>query len=215
MTKKNKPRTNAQKPEAMNPEATQLETQASFYDVYVEANGQPPQDQATLDLIQGADICLERMITAQKDAVYYYQCWQREKKDGDQMEEMIKMMSKNVQMMQNNILEAQEVNQKLYTSNVELGKQNEDFLKERNDVIRKYNLYIQFQKMIPEEELKAWTQKLPENSKSKFHFNAKDYEMTSEVLESGNVKYVISKIKKELPSGKEVELVDVIDKEKH
>ena len=117
--------------------------------------------------------------------------------------------------MQNNILEAQEVNQKLYTSNVELGKQNEDFLKERNDVIRKYNLYIQFQKMIPEEELKAWTQKLPENSKNKFHFNAKDYEMTSEVLESGKVKYVISKIKKELPSGKEVELVDVIDKEKH
>ena len=81
MTKKNKPRTNAQKPEAMNPEATQLETQTSFYDVYVEANGQPPQDQATLDLIQGADICLGRMITAQKDAVYYYQCWQREKND--------------------------------------------------------------------------------------------------------------------------------------
>jgi hypothetical protein len=210
MTKKNKPRTNKQKQET-----TQPETPTSFYDVYVEANGKPPEDQATIDLIKGADICLERMITAQKDAVYYYQCWQREKKDGDQMEEMIKMMSKNVQMMQNNILEAQEVNQKLYTSNVELGKQNEDFLKERNDVIRKYNLYIQFQKMIPEEELKAWTQKLPENSKNKFHFNAKDYEMTSEVLESGNVKYVISKIKKELPSGKEVELVDVIDKEKH
>jgi len=210
MTKKNKPRTNKQKQET-----TQPETPTSFYDVYVEANGKPPEDQATIDLIKGADICLERMITAQKDAVYYYQCWQREKKDADQMEEMTKMMSKNVQMMQNNILEAQEVNQKLYTSNVELGKQNEDFLKERNDVIRKYNLYIQFQKMIPEEELKAWTQKLPENSKNKFHFNAKDYEMTSEVLESGKVKYVISKIKKELPSGKEVELVDVIDKEKH
>ena len=210
MTKKNKPRTNKQKQET-----TQPETPTSFYDVYVEANGKPPEDQATIDLIKGADICLERMITAQKDAVYYYQCWQREKKDADQMEEMTKMMSKNVQMMQNNILEAQEVNQKLYTSNVELGKQNEDFLKERNDVIRKYNLYIQFQKLIPEEELKAWTQKLPENSKNKFHFNAKDYEMTSEVLESGNVKYVISKIKKELPSGKEVELVDVIDKEKH
>jgi len=210
MTKKNKPRTNKQKQET-----TQPETPTSFYDVYVEANGKPPEDQATIDLIKGADICLERMITAQKDAVYYYQCWQREKKDADQMEEMTKMMSKNVQMMQNNILEAQEVNQKLYTSNVELGKQNEDFLKERNDVIRKYNLYIQFQKLIPEEELKAWTQKLPENSKNKFHFNAKDYEMTSEVLESGKVKYVISKIKKELPSGKEVELVDVIDKEKH
>ena len=210
MTKKNKPRTNKQKQET-----TQPETPTSFYDVYVEANGKPPEDQATIDLIKGADICLERMITAQKDAVYYYQCWQREKKDGDRMEEMIKMMSKNVQMMQNNVLEAQEVNQKLYKTNVELGKQNEDFLKERNDVIRKYNLYIQFQKLIPEEELKAWTQKLPENSKNKFHFNAKDYEMTSEVLESGNVKYVISKIKKELPSGKEVELVDVIDKEKH
>lgn len=209
MTKKKKSRAKNQKPEAAKPE-----TPTSFYDVYVEANGHPPEDQATIDLIKGADICIERMITAQKDAVYYYQCWQREKKDADQMEGMTKMMVQNVQMMQNNILEAQETNQTLYKNNQELVKQNEEFLKDRNDVIRKYNLYIEFQKMIPEEELKAWNKKLPENNK-KFHFNAKDYEMTSEVMESGKVKYVISKIKKELPSGKEVELVDVIEKEKH
>jgi len=207
MTKKNKPRTNAQKPEAMNPEATQQEQMTQ------ERISSPlPLDKPAIvvirELIARLNYSIEQNLKWQK-------AYDREKADADQMEEMVKMMSKNVQMMQNNVLEAQEVNQKLYKTNVELGKQNEDFLKERNDVIRKYNLYIQFQKMIPEEELKAWTQKLPENSKNKFHFNAKDYEMTSEVLESGNVKYVISKIKKELPSGKEVELVDVIDKEKH
>jgi hypothetical protein len=207
MTKKNKPRTNAQKPEAMNPEATQQEPMTQ------ERISSPlPLDKPAIvvirELIARLNYSIEQNLKWQK-------AYDREKADADQMEEMVKMMSKNVQMMQNNVLEAQEVNQKLYKTNVELGKQNEDFLKERNDVIRKYNLYIQFQKMIPEEELKAWTQKLPENSKNKFHFNAKDYEMTSEVLESGNVKYVISKIKKELPSGKEVELVDVIDKEKH
>ena len=207
MTKKNKPRTNDQKPEAMNPEATQQEPMTQ------ERISSPlPLDKPAIvvirELIARLNYSIEQNLKWQK-------AYDRQKADADQMEEMVKMMSKNVQMMQNNILEAQEVNQKLYKSNVELGKQNEDFLKERNDVIRKYNLYIQFQKLIPEEELKAWTQKLPENSKNKFHFNAKDYEMTSEVLESGNVKYVISKIKKELPSGKEVELVDVIDKEKH
>jgi hypothetical protein len=207
MTKKNKPRTNAQKPEAMNPEATQQEQMTQ------ERISSPlPLDKPAIvvirELIARLNYSIEQNLKWQK-------AYDREKADADQMEEMVKMMTKNVQMMQNNVLEAQEVNQKLYKTNVELGKQNEDFLKERNDVIRKYNLYIQFQKMIPEEELKAWTQKLPENSKNKFHFNAKDYEMTSEVLESGNVKYVISKIKKELPSGKEVELVDVIDKEKH
>ena len=154
MTKKNKSRTKDQKLEITQQETTQQETPTSFYDVYVEANGHPPEDQATIDLIKGADICLERMITAQKDAVYYYQCWQREKKDADQMEEMTKMMVQNVQMMQNNVLEAQEVNQKLYTTNQELAKQNEEFLKDRNDVIRKYNLYIEFQKLIPEKELK-------------------------------------------------------------
>jgi len=207
MTKKNKPRTNDQKPEAMNLEATRQEPMTQ------ERISSPlPLDKPAIvvirELIARLNYSIEQNLKWQK-------AYDREKADADQMEEMVKMMSKNVQMMQNNILEAQEVNQKLYKTNVELGKQNEDFLKERNDVIRKYNLYIQFQKMIPEEELKAWTQKLPENSKNKFHFNAKDYEMTSEVLESGNVKYVISKIKKELPSGKEVELVDVIDKEKH
>ena len=215
MTKKKKTRTKDQKPEAIKPEASQPETPTSFYDVYVEANGKPPQDQATLELIGGADFCLERMRKAEKDAVYYYQCWQREKKDADHMEEMTKTMVQNVQLMQNNVLEAQETNQKLYKANKELAKQNEDFLKDRNDVIRKYNLYIQLQKMIPPEELESWNKRLPENSKNKFHFNAKDYEMTPEVLESGAVKYVISKIKKDLPSGKEVEIVDVIDKEKN
>jgi len=207
MTKKNKPQTNDQEPEAMNPEATEQEPMTQ------ERISSPlPLDKPAIvvirELIARLNYSIEQNLKWQK-------AYDREKADADQMEEMVKMMTKNVQMMQNNVLEAQEVNQKLYKTNVELGKQNEDFLKERNDVIRKYNLYIQFQKMIPEEELKAWTQKLPENSKNKFHFNAKDYEMTSEVLESGNVKYVISKIKKELPSGKEVELVDVIDKEKH
>jgi hypothetical protein len=207
MTKKNKPRTNDQKPEAMNPEATQQEPMTQ------ERISSPlPLDKPAIVVIKELIARLDYVI---QNNLKWQKAYDREKADADQMEEMVKMMSKNVQMMQNNVLEAQEVNQKLYKTNVELGKQNEDFLKERNDVIRKYNLYIQFQKMIPEEELKAWTQKLPENSKNKFHFNAKDYEMTSEVLESGNVKYVISKIKKELPSGKEVELVDVIDKEKH
>ena len=207
MTKKNETRTNAQKPEAMNPEATQQEPMTQ------ERISSPlPLDKPAIVVIKELIARLDYVI---QNNLKWQKAYDREKADADQMEEMVKMMSKNVQMMQNNVLEAQEVNQKLYKTNVELGKQNEDFLKERNDVIRKYNLYIQFQKMIPEEELKAWTQKLPENSKNKFHFNAKDYEMTSEVLESGNVKYVISKIKKELPSGKEVELVDVIDKEKH
>jgi hypothetical protein len=207
MTKKNKPRTNDQKPEAMNPEATQQEPMTQ------ERISSPlPLDKPAIVVIKELIARLDYVI---QNNLKWQKAYDREKADADQMEEMVKMMSKNVQMMQNNVLEAQEVNQKLYKTNVELGKQNEDFLKERNDVIRKYNLYIQFQKMIPKEELKAWTQKLPENSKNKFHFNAKDYEMTSEVLESGNVKYVISKIKKELPSGKEVELVDVIDKEKH
>ena len=207
MTKKNKPRTNDQGPEAMNPEATQQEPMTQ------ERISSPlPLDKPAIVVIKELIARLDYVI---QNNLKWQKAYDREKADADQMEEMVKMMSKNVQMMQNNVLEAQEVNQKLYKTNVELGKQNEDFLKERNDVIRKYNLYIQFQKMIPEEELKAWTQKLPENSKNKFHFNAKDYEMTSEVLESGNVKYVISKIKKELPSGKEVELVDVIDKEKH
>jgi hypothetical protein len=207
MTKKNKPRTNDQKPEAMNLEATQQEPMTQ------ERISSPlPLDKPAIVVIKELIARLDYVI---QNNLKWQKAYDREKADADQMEEMVKMMSKNVQMMQNNVLEAQEVNQKLYKTNVELGKQNEDFLKERNDVIRKYNLYIQFQKMIPKEELKAWTQKLPENSKNKFHFNAKDYEMTSEVLESGNVKYVISKIKKELPSGKEVELVDVIDKEKH
>jgi len=207
MTKKNKPRTNDQKPEAMNLEATRQEPMTQ------ERISSPlPLDKPAIVVIKELIARLDYVI---QNNLKWQIAYDRQKADADQMEEMVKMMSKNVQMMQNNILEAQEVNQKLCKTNVELGKQNEDFLKERNDVIRKYNLYIQFQKLIPEEELKAWTQKLPENSKNKFHFNAKDYEMTSEVLESGNVKYVISKIKKELPSGKEVELVDVIDKEKH
>jgi hypothetical protein len=207
MKRKNKTQTNDQKPEAMNPESSQQEPMTKER-IFSPLPLDKPAIVVIRELIARLDYSIQQNLKWQK-------AYDREKADADQMEEMIKMMTKNVQMMQNNILEAQEVNQKLYKTNVELGKQNEDFLKERNDVIRKYNLYIQFQKMIPEEELKAWTQKLPENSKNKFHFNAKDYEMTSEVLESGNVKYVISKIKKELPSGKEVELVDVIDKEKH
>jgi hypothetical protein len=207
MKRKNKTQTNDQKPEAMNPEASQQEPMTKER-IFSPLPLDKPAIVVIRELIARLDYSIQQNLKWQK-------AYDREKADADQMEEMIKMMTKNVQMMQNNILEAQEVNQKLYKTNVELGKQNEDFLKDRNDVIRKYNLYIQFQKMIPEEELKAWTQKLPENSKNKFHFNAKDYEMTSEVLESGNVKYVISKIKKELPSGKEVELVDVIDKEKH
>jgi hypothetical protein len=207
MKRKNKTQTNDQKPEAMNPESSQQEPMTKER-IFSPLPLDKPAIVVIRELIARLDYSIQQNLKWQK-------AYDREKADADQMEEMIKMMTKNVQMMQNNILEAQEVNQKLYKTNVELGKQNEDFLKDRNDVIRKYNLYIQFQKMIPEEELKAWTKKLPENSKNKFHFNAKDYEMTSEVLESGNVKYVISKIKKELPSGKEVELVDVIDKEKH
>ena len=88
MKRKNKTQTNDQKPEAMNPESSQQEPMTKER-IFSPLPLDKPAIVVIRELIARLDYSIQQNLKWQK-------AYDREKADADQMEEMIKMMTKNV-----------------------------------------------------------------------------------------------------------------------